>query len=69
MGETVLPNVEETSPNVDEPPICGLKKPHAAPTQRPHQPHPSDGDTAPALHAPHTLSSEEVAEQLRVDVQ
>ncbi|KAF5854379.1 hypothetical protein GGP41_007170 [Bipolaris sorokiniana] len=68
MGETVLPNVEETSPNVDEPPICGLKKPHAAPTQRPHQPHPSDGDTAPALHAPHTLSSEEVAEQLRVDV-
>jgi len=68
MGETVLPAVEETSPNVDEPPICGLKDPHTAPNQRQHQPHPSDGATAPALHAPHTLTSEEVAEQLGVDI-
>jgi Na+-exporting ATPase len=67
MGETVLPTVEETSPNVDEPPICGLKKPHTTPSQRQHQPNPSDGATAPALHAPHTLSSEEIAEQLGVD--
>jgi len=68
MGETVLLAVEETSPNVDEPPICGFKDPHTAPNQRQHQPHPSDGATAPALHAPHTLTSEEVAEQLGVDI-
>jgi Na+-exporting ATPase len=68
MGETVLPTVEETSPNVDEPPICGLKQPHSTTPQRQHQPHPSDGDTSPALHAPHTLTSEEIAEQLGVDI-
>ncbi|USP72995.1 hypothetical protein yc1106_00269 [Curvularia clavata] len=68
MGETVLPTVEETSPNVDEPPICGLKQPHSSSPQRQHQPHPSDGDTSPALHAPHTLTSEEIAEQLGVDI-
>lgn len=69
MGETVLPTVEETSPNVDEPPICGLQEPHTAPKQRHSQPNPSDGDISPTLHAPHTLGPEEVAEQLGVDIQ
>lgn len=68
MGETVLLAVEETSPNVDEPPICGLKEPHNTSTPRQHQPPPINGDTAPTLYAPHTLSSEEVAEQLGVDI-
>ncbi|RMZ68235.1 potassium sodium efflux P-type ATPase fungal-type [Pyrenophora seminiperda CCB06] len=34
----------------------------------PSQPNPSDGDISPALHAPHTLSPKEIAQQLRVDV-
>ena len=69
MGETVLLAVEETSPSVDEPPICGSKDPHTAPNQRQLQPNPTDGDTSPTLHAPHTLTSEEVAQKLRVDIQ
>ncbi|KAI4934434.1 hypothetical protein J4E85_002291 [Alternaria conjuncta] len=68
MGETVLLAVEETSPNVDEPPICGSKDPHTAPNQRQLQPNPIDGDTSPTLHAPHTLTSEEVAQTLGVDI-
>ena len=68
MGETVLLAVEETSP-ADEPPICGPKDPHTAPNQRQFQPNPSDGDTPSVLHAPHTLTSEEVAQKLGVDIQ
>jgi len=68
MGETVLPAVEETSPQTDEPPICGLNEPHTAHQQRQLQPQPADGGTPSALHAPHTLSSEEVAERLHVDI-
>jgi Na+-exporting ATPase len=63
MGETVLPTVEESSPQLDEPPICGLNEPHTA-----HRSNPADGATPPTLHAPHTLSFEEVAEALRVDI-
>ena len=69
MGETVLLAVEETSPKADEPPICGSKDPRNAPNQRPLQPNPSDGDTPTALRAPHTLTAEEVAEKLGVDIQ
>lgn len=69
MGETVIPTVEETSPNVDEPPICGLQEPHTAPKQRQPQPNPTHGDISPALYAPHTLSPKDVAEQLGVDIQ
>ncbi|KAF2826928.1 sodium P-type ATPase-like protein [Ophiobolus disseminans] len=69
MGETVLPAVEETSPQqLDEPPICGLNEPHTAPNQRQFQPILADGGTPPTLHAPHTLSFEEVAEKLHVDI-
>jgi Na+-exporting ATPase len=69
MGETVLLAVEETSPNVDEPPICGSKEPHTTPNRRQLQPNPIAGDTSPALHAPHTLTSEDVAQKLGVDIQ
>ncbi|KAH7413626.1 hypothetical protein DE146DRAFT_626765 [Phaeosphaeria sp. MPI-PUGE-AT-0046c] len=68
MGETVLPTVEESSPQLDEPPICGLNEPHTTPNQRPPQPQQAAGGGPPALHAPHTLSFEEVAEKLRVDI-
>ncbi|KAH8731817.1 sodium P-type ATPase-like protein [Phaeosphaeriaceae sp. PMI808] len=63
MGETVLPTVEETSPQLDEPPICGLNEPHNT-----HPENPAAGGAPPTLHAPHTLSFKEVAEKLRVDV-
>jgi Na+-exporting ATPase len=69
MGETVLLAVEETSPKADEPPICGSKDPRNAPNQRPSQPNPSGGNTPSALYAPHTLTVEEVAEKLGVDIQ
>ncbi|KAF2023558.1 sodium P-type ATPase-like protein [Setomelanomma holmii] len=68
MGETVLPAVEETSPQLDEPPICGLNEPHTTHQQRKLQPIPTNGGAPPQLQAPHTLSFEEVAEQLRVDI-
>ncbi|KAI8933040.1 hypothetical protein NX059_009689 [Plenodomus lindquistii] len=68
MGETVLPAVEESSPQAEEPPICGLNEPHSTSKKRPLQPTLGDGDTPPTLHAPHTLSFEEVAEELRVDI-
>src|SRR4051812_31590715 len=68
MGETVLPTVEESSPQLDEPPICGLNEPHNSPNKRHPQPIPADGGGPPTLHAPHTLSFEEVAEKLRVDI-
>jgi Na+-exporting ATPase len=68
MGETVLPTVEESSPQLDEPPICGLNEPHNTHQQRQLQPKASDGNAPPALHAPHTLSFQEVAEELRVDI-
>jgi Na+-exporting ATPase len=71
MGETVLPVAEESSPQAEEPPICGLKEPHNTTNHNHHrqlQPKAvGDGDSPPALHAPHTLSFEEVAEALRVD--
>jgi Na+-exporting ATPase len=67
MGETVLPTVEESSPQLDEPPICGLNEPHTTHQQR-QLPKSADGVTSPTLHAPHTLSFEEVAEKLRVDI-
>jgi Na+-exporting ATPase len=69
MGETVLPTVEESSPQLDEPPICGSKDPHKINEPRQLQPNPSDGNAAAALHAPHTLSFQEVAEKLRVDIE
>lgn len=68
MGETVLPNVEETAPQETEPPIGGLNGLNS--TTHPHgqsQPK-SAGDTPTPLHAPHTLSFQEVAEALRVDI-
>jgi Na+-exporting ATPase len=68
MGETVLPTVEESSPQLDEPPICGLKEPYTTHQPRQLQPNTSDGNAASALHAPHTLSFQEVAEKLRVDI-
>jgi Na+-exporting ATPase len=68
MGETVLPAVEETSPQLDEPPICGIKDPHTAPKPRQLQPTPVDAATPLTLHAPHTLSFEQVAEKLQVDI-
>jgi hypothetical protein len=68
MGETVLPAVEETSPQAEEPPICDLNEPHTSTKQRQHQPNPSDGDTPPTLHAPHTLTVQEIAEKLGVDI-
>jgi Na+-exporting ATPase len=68
MGETVLPTVEETSPQLDEPPICGINEPHSTHKHRQFQPKPADGAAPSALHAPHTLSFEEVAEKLSVDI-
>lgn len=68
MGETVLPAVEETSPQAEEPPICGLSEPHTTTSKRLLQPKLGDGDTPPTFHAPHTLSFEEVAEELRVNI-
>ena len=68
MGETVLPNVEETAPQETEPPIGGLNGlKSSSDHQRQHQPT-SAGDTPPPLYAPHTLSFQEVAEALRVDI-
>lgn len=68
MGETVLPTVEESSPQLDEPPICGLNEPHKTNQHRQLQPKPVVGGAPPTLDAPHTLSFEEVAEKLRVDI-
>ncbi|KAF1830533.1 sodium P-type ATPase-like protein [Decorospora gaudefroyi] len=69
MGETVLPAVEETSPKAEEPPICGLNEPHTTPNHRQLQPTPSEeGNTPPTLRPPHTLTAEEVAETLGVDI-
>ncbi|KAF2851868.1 sodium P-type ATPase-like protein [Plenodomus tracheiphilus IPT5] len=68
MGETVLPAVEESSPQAEEPPICGLHEPRITPSKRQLQPTLGDGDAPPTLHAPHTLSFQEVAEELRVDI-
>lgn len=69
MGQTELPTVEETSPQLDEPPICGLNELHTTPKNpRQLQPNQSDGGTPPTLYAPHTLSFEEVAEKLGVDI-
>lgn len=69
MGETVLPIVEETAPQETEPPIGGLNGLNSS-TQHHGQPQPkSAGDTPTPLHAPHTLSFEEVAEALRVNIQ
>ena len=68
MGETVLPNVEETAPQETEPPIGGLNGLNTSSHhQRQHQPK-GAGDSPSPLHAPHTLSFEEVAEVLRVDI-
>lgn len=64
MGETVLPTVEESSPQTEEPPICGLNGPNSK-----QQLNAGDGATPTTLHAPHTLSFEEVAERLQVDIQ
>jgi hypothetical protein len=68
MGQTVLPIVEESSPQLDEPPICGLNEPHNAHQQRQLQPNSVAGGAPPTLDAPHTLSFKEVAEKLQVDV-
>ncbi|KAF9691426.1 hypothetical protein EKO04_010817 [Ascochyta lentis] len=67
MGETALPIVEETAPQETEPPIGGLNGLRNSHHQRQHQPT-SDGASPPPLHAPHTLSFEQVAEALRVDI-
>jgi hypothetical protein len=68
MGETVLPIVEETAPQETEPPIGGLNGLNSSSHhQRQHQPK-SAGDSPSLLNAPHTLSFEEVAEALRVDI-
>lgn len=68
MGETVLPIVEETAPQETEPPIGGLNGlSTSSHQQRQHQPT-SDRASPPPLYAPHTLSFEEVAEALRVDI-
>ncbi len=68
MGETVLPIVEETAPQETEPPIGGLNGLNKTTHHHgQHQPK-SAGDTPTPLHAPHTLSFEEVAEALRVDI-
>jgi hypothetical protein len=69
MGETVLLAIAETSSKADDPPICGSKDPYTAPNHRQLQPNPSDGNPPPALYAPHTLTREEVAEKLGVDIQ
>ncbi|KAF2125399.1 potassium/sodium eff [Dothidotthia symphoricarpi CBS 119687] len=68
MGETVLPAVEETAPQEIEPRTGGSNGLNT--TNRPGQlqPNPSDGATPSPLHAPHTLTFEEVAEELRVDI-
>jgi hypothetical protein len=68
MGETVLPIVEETAPQETEPPIGGLNGLNSSSHhQRQHQPK-SAGDSPSPLNASHTLSFEEVAEALRVDI-
>lgn len=67
MGETVLPIVEETAPQETEPPIGGLNGLNTSHYQRQHQPK-GDGDSPPPLYAPHTLSFEEVAEALHIDI-
>lgn len=68
MGETVLPNVEETAPQETEPPIGGLNGLNSTThPQRQLQPK-SDGETPSPLYAPHTLSFQEVAEALRVNI-
>lgn len=68
MGETVLPIVEETAPQETEPPIGGLNGLNTTNRQGQLQPKLADGDTPPTLHAPHTLTSEQVAAALRVDI-
>ncbi len=68
MGETVLPTVEETSPQAEEPPICGLNGPDTTHQHRQLEPSEGRSCTPPTLHAPHTLSCEEVAKRLHVDI-
>ncbi|KAL5117464.1 hypothetical protein ACEQ8H_004629 [Pleosporales sp. CAS-2024a] len=68
MGETVLPTVEESAPQLDEPPICALNEPHSTHQQRPSQPEAPGSNAAPVLLALHTLSAEQVAEELSVDI-
>lgn len=68
MGETILPTVEESSPQAEEPPICGLHEPHLSPNKTHSQQAPGDGNFPLTLAAPHTLSVQAIAEQLRVDV-
>lgn len=65
MGETILPAVEESSPQAEEPPICGLHEPSNT-TQLPLTP--GYGNSPPTLAAPHTLSVQDVARKLRVHV-
>jgi Na+-exporting ATPase len=74
MGETGLPTVEDTSPPLDEPPLCVPKETRNARHARQNSPNleprhnSNDGGPLPTLHAPHTLSSEEVAQKLDVDI-
>lgn len=67
MGETALPIVEETAPQETEPPIGGFNGLNSSYQERQHQPT-TDRASPPPLHAPHTLSFEEVAEALGVDI-
>lgn len=68
MGKADLPTVEENTPTLDEPPIGGSEDPHTAPHHRQLQPNLSDGKSPSTLFAPHTLSHEEVARRLGVDI-
>ncbi|KAF1937753.1 potassium/sodium eff [Clathrospora elynae] len=68
MGETVLPAVAPVEDQAEKPPICGFNGPHITRTKGQLQPNAGDGDALPALNAPHTLSFEEVAERLGVDI-
>jgi len=68
MGETILPTVEESSPQAEEPPICGLHEPHLSPNKTHSQQATGNGNFPLTLAAPHTLSVQAIAEQLRVDV-
>jgi Na+-exporting ATPase len=61
MGQTVLPIVEETTPQETEPPIGGFNGLNTS-----HNP--GDGSTPTPLLAPHTLTFNEAAEALRVNI-
>ncbi|PSN75348.1 hypothetical protein BS50DRAFT_38461 [Corynespora cassiicola Philippines] len=70
MGETVLPCVEETSPQETEPPI-GAYNGHSKSHQPQHkqvQPRVRGDGSPTSLDAPHTLTPAQVAQELGVDI-